>query len=101
MTSYGFEIAAKNAVIRVCKEQFGEEYDISRIQMVWFAHLLGHKKAILVDNGMNHRFYEVTYNREKGEMYVDAYTKVSNTVIPHPDTRIKSEEGETDAVKTD
>ena len=78
MTSYQFEVAAKNAVSRAIVERFGEEYDISMIQMVWFAHLLGNKKAILIDNGKNRRFYEVTYNAEKDEMYVDCYDKMFN-----------------------
>ena len=88
MTSYEFEIAAKNAVAQVCKVQFGEHYDISRIQTVWFAHLLGNKKAIMIDEGTNRRFYEVTYNREKSEIYVDAYDKLSNTVISEPDIAV-------------
>lgn len=88
MTSYQFEIAAKNAVIKVCREQYGEDFDIKMIQTVWFAHLLGNKKAILIDNGMNRRFYEVTYNHEKNEIYVDAYEKQSNTVIQAPDLEV-------------
>lgn len=85
MTSYEFEIAAKNAVATVCHEQFGENYDIGTIQVVWFAHLLGNKKAILIDQGKNRRFYEVTYSRDKHEMYVDTYEKLSNVVVLEPD----------------
>ena len=81
MTSYEFEVAAKNAVIQVCREQFDEIRDITEIQTVWFAHLLGNKKAILIDNGENRRFYEVTYNQSQPEMYVDVYDKLSNTVL--------------------
>ena len=88
MTSYEFEVAAKNAVIKVIKEQFGEEYNITQINMVWFAHLLGFKKGILIDPGKNTRLYEVTYNRDKNELYVDAYDKLSNTVITELDTEV-------------
>ena len=31
---------------------------------------------------MGDRYAEVTYNRDKNEMYVDIYKKVSNTRIP-------------------
>ena len=81
MTSYEFEVAAKNAVIKVIEERFGEYYDIRNIEVVWFAHTLGYKKAILVDMGKNLRIYEATYNRDKDEMYVDSYTKQDNRVF--------------------
>lgn len=82
MTSYEFEVAAKNAVIKCIKEHHGERYTIEDINMVWFAHVLGNKKAILIDNGKNDRLYEVTYNAAKDELYVDEYGKLNNTVIP-------------------
>lgn len=40
MTSYKFEIAAKNAVIASVKEFHGEEYPIERLHLVWFAKVL-------------------------------------------------------------
>ncbi len=86
MSSYEFEVAAKNAVIKICREKFGDNYDITGIQMVWFAHILGFKKAILIDNGENLRIYEVTYNRDKNELYVDAYDKLTNVRLVEIDT---------------
>lgn len=52
--------------------------------MVWFAHVLGNKKAIFIDtnNRENHRIYEVTYNAATEEIYVDIYVKASNHRIP-------------------
>jgi tRNA U34 2-thiouridine synthase MnmA/TrmU len=81
MNSYDFCVAAKNAIIKVAKELYGDEYTIEDIQVVWMVHLLGYKKGIYIDNGKNQRIYEVTYNREKNEMYVDTYDKVCNTVV--------------------
>ena len=86
MTSYEFEVMAKNAVISVAADKHGETFTIDQISIVWFAHLLGYKKAILIDSGKNNRIYEVTYNREKNEMYVDEYEKLSNTVFREFDT---------------
>ena len=86
MTSYEFEVAAKNAVIKVLKDDYNEEYNITQIQMVWFAHILGYKKAILIDLGNNLRIYEVTYNLAKNEMYVDAYHKKYNVKVTDIDT---------------
>ena len=86
MTSYEFEVAAKNAVAEVLWDRFHEDYDISRIQVVWFAHTLGNKKAILIDNGQNRRMYEVTYNAQKHELYVDVYDKLINVKLDRIDT---------------
>lgn len=88
MTSYEFEVAAKNAVIAVIQQEYDDEYNIPQIQMVWFAHVLGNKKAILIDNGMNMRMYEVTYNREKNELYVDVYEKQHNEKVTDIDTEV-------------
>lgn len=77
MTSYEFEKAAKNAVIKV----LGEDIEISQLELVWFAHELGYKKCTIWGVPMGDRYAEVTYNRDKNEMYVDIYKKISNTKI--------------------
>ena len=82
MSTYEFEVIAKNAVIKLIQDKFGEEYTIGQINVVWMAHVLGYKKVILIDSGENTRMYEVTYNLEKNELYADVYVKVSNTLIP-------------------
>lgn len=92
MTSYEFEVAAKNAVIKVAKEKYGEDYDIAYVHMVWFAHILGYKKAILIDMGENLRLYEVTYNRDNNELYVDAYEKEENVKIVDINTTVNKKE---------
>lgn len=86
MTSYKFEVAAKNAVITSVKEFHGEVFPIERLHLVWFAKVLNNKKAIIVDDGDNNRMYEVTQNGSKGEMYVDEYDKVYNRVFDKFDT---------------
>lgn len=80
MTNYEFEKATKNAVIKV----LGEDIEISRLELVWFTHVLGYKKCTIwgVPIGNRYAYAEVTYNRDKDEMYVDIYEKVSNTRIP-------------------
>lgn len=81
MTSYEFEVAAKNAVLRYCAKRYRERFSISEISLVWFAHVLGNKKAILIDNAANNRIYEVTYNAGKDEMYLDVYFKMANETV--------------------
>ena len=88
MTSYEFEVAAKNAVIERCLRAHEEEYKISDISVVWHSYILGYQKAILIDNGFNTRLFEVTYNSERDEMYIDEYLKTYNNVVLEPDTKV-------------
>lgn len=75
MTSYGFEIACKKYLLDVLKSQYGEEYAIGDLHVVWFAKTLQNYKIIIVDNGRNDRYYECTQNGEKSETYFDIYEK--------------------------
>lgn len=81
MTSYDFEKAAKEELISTIEEKYGEKFRIEDISMVWFAHILGNKKAILIDNGDNQRIYEVTYSLANDQMYVDVYEKQLNKAV--------------------
>lgn len=38
------------------------------------------------------RYAEVTYNRDKDEMYIDIYQKISNTLIPGDKLNFKAEQ---------
>lgn len=77
MTSYEFEKAAKNAVIQT----LSGDINISELDLVWFAHELGYKKCTIWGTPMGNRYAEVTYNRDKNEMYVDIYRKIMNNTI--------------------
>jgi len=85
MTSYEFEVAAKNAVIEIMKKNYGIELNIQELEFVWFAHELGFKKCTLYAEKLGHYYPEVTYNRDKDEMYVDVYLKQSNTKLQRED----------------
>lgn len=82
MTSYEFEKAAKNAVIKVMGEKVGLDVKFKNLELVWFAHELGYKKCTLYAPELGHYYPEVTYNLARDEMYVDIYLKQSNTKIP-------------------
>lgn len=82
MTSYEFEKAAKNAVIKVLSDDVNfMNITIDQLDLVWFAHELGYKKCTIWGKPMGNRYAEVTYNRDKDEMYVDIYQKITNQVI--------------------
>lgn len=81
MTSYEFEKIAKNAVIKIMHNNYNIDLKMNELEFVWFAHELGYKKCTLYAEKLGHYYPEVTYNRDKNELYVDIYLKQSNTKI--------------------
>lgn len=73
--------------------QPGIELLIEDIYIVWFANTLKNWKALVSTNRKDNAYYEVTYNGEKDETYVDAYHK-------HVNVKIKSD-GLADMTVTD
>lgn len=78
MTSSAFEFAAKQAIIETVEDEYGERYAPDDIQSVWLCHILGNKKGLFIDNGRNTRYYEVTWDAQLEEMYLDMYEKKEN-----------------------
>ncbi|MBQ9291457.1 MAG: hypothetical protein IJ210_15220 [Clostridia bacterium] len=81
MTSYEFEKAAKNAVVLIMREKHHVDVAFENLQLVWFAHELGHKKCTLYAPELGNWYPEVTYNVNTNEFYVDVYLKQSNTRV--------------------
>lgn len=46
--------------------------------IVWYAFELGHNKALISTTLTDGMYYEVTYNSNKKEVYLDAYKKFEN-----------------------
>ena len=84
MNSYEFEIAAKNAVIELCKKNFNETYDILGIELMHLSTVGSNKKCALMDKGSHQRIYIVTLCNN--EFVVEIYTKFQIKVVPNPDT---------------
>ena len=53
------------------------------LNIVWFSKTLQNHKALVMSthNIFDHVYWEVTYNGDKDEYYVDEYKKQSNSVI--------------------
>lgn len=51
------------------------------VYVVWFNKTLQHAKALLSTPLPDGMYYEVTYNGDKNEFYLDAYKKFENKVI--------------------
>lgn len=51
------------------------------VYIVWMCKTLQNSKAMLSTPVPDTRYYEVTYNGDKGEAYLDAYVKEKNDCI--------------------
>lgn len=83
---------ASEEFIRKCKgivaEYFNENADVTDhknitvndIYVVWYCKSLQNHKALLSTNVPDGMYYEITYNGDKDETYVDAYKKWKNFV---------------------
>lgn len=48
------------------------------VYVTWYAYELGHNKALISTTLHDGMYYEVTYNSNKNEVYLDAYKKFEN-----------------------
>ena len=77
MTSYEFEVAAKNVVIDMLAKR-GIEVKIQDLNLVWFTHLLGNKKCMIWGEPMANLYAEITYARDSQMVYADLYMKMDH-----------------------
>lgn len=54
---------------------------LDNVYVVWFAKTLQNFKALLSTTLPDGMYYEVTYNGDKKEFYIDAYKKFDNKCI--------------------
>ena len=80
MTSYEFEVAAKNVVIEMMARR-GVECNIKDLNLVWFTHLLGNKKCMIWGDCMANLYAEITYARDSDMVYADLYQKLDHRDI--------------------
>lgn len=59
----------------------GDEPVLYEIYIVWFCKTLQNWKALVGTTLPDGRYYEVTFNGEKNEIYLDVYAKVDNLVV--------------------
>lgn len=54
------------------------------VYVVWFSKTLQNWKALVSSTLPDGMYYEVTYNGDRKETYIDAYKKFQNVVVPDP-----------------
>ena len=72
-----------NAIIEVKKIYEENNIDISNANfyIVWYCKTLQNAKALIISDVEDEKYYEVTYNGNSKEMYVDEYIKSLNKSI--------------------
>lgn len=61
-------------------DEFRRCYDVF---VVWSCKTLQNNKALISTTLPDGMYYEITYNGDKQEFYLDAYKKFENQCIPH------------------
>lgn len=80
--------------LKLCKElvkDYTNEYlnneaeiNENAVYCVWLCRTLGNNKALLSTTLFDGMYYEVTFNGNKNEIYLDAYKKFENKCIEIP-----------------
>lgn len=86
MDSYKFMIACKNMIIDYFTKHKDTtdkdiEMKIENVFVVWSCKILQNNKMLLSTTMPDGLYYEITYNGDKHEAYVDVYKKWENYVV--------------------
>jgi hypothetical protein len=76
--------AVEAVIERVRKTLNKSQYDDNftfHVMIVWSCYILGNQKFLLTTDLPDGKYYEVTYNKDANEMYLDEYVRVHNEVI--------------------
>lgn len=79
-----FQLKAKIEVVQWCNANMmyrGMPLTVDEVFVVWFSKTLQNWKALVATVREDDAYFECTYNGDKKEMYLDAYTKTDNQVI--------------------
>lgn len=57
-------------------------FTVDDVYVVWFSKTLQNWKALISTSLPDGMYYEITYNGDKREAYVDAYKKFDNFAVP-------------------
>lgn len=81
----GFLEQARTVVHKYAKDHLDisdrATLDFDDVYVVWFCKTLQNWKALVSTNLHDGMYYEVTYNGDKQELYLDAYKKFENVKI--------------------
>jgi hypothetical protein len=76
-----FVSLCKKEVVDYVRHAYGASITETNVYVVWLCKTLQNSKALLSTNRPDGMYYELTYNGDKGELYIDAYEKVNNYTV--------------------
>lgn len=74
----GNDIFQKTCINIVAQKEGLSKKDV---YIVWMVKVLQNNKALVSTNQLNGMYYEITFNGDKEEFYLDYYTKTKNEKI--------------------
>lgn len=63
------------------KAEDGHDLQTNEVYVVWFCFILGGWKALVSTTIADGRYYEVTFDKNKNQIYLDTYEKIRNIAI--------------------
>ena len=85
MNEKDFVKLCKETVVEYVNEHLDKSTDKQitedDVYVVWLCKTLQNSKALVSTTLFDGMYYEITYNGDKGEAYVDAYKKWDNFVV--------------------
>ena len=86
MNEKGFVALAKKVVAEYANDHLdksdGKQITEDDVFVVWMCKTLQNSKALVSTTLFDGMYYELTYNGDKRELYLDAYKKWENRCIP-------------------
>lgn len=71
----------------VLKHRIPQSQGAEDVRLVWYCKTIQNRKAIAITVPINRRFYEITYNGDTSDMYVDIYEKAAKQTFSVPELR--------------
>lgn len=68
----------KNEVVNYTNSHLDKQISSDDVYVVWLTKALQNNKALLSTTLPDGMYYELTYNGDKNELYIDVYKKLEN-----------------------
>lgn len=80
MNNNYFELIAKRMILQEIEKELKKEIRREDVFTVWMTKVLQNNKAIF-GSVLTDDLYEITYNGDKNEFYIDKYQKIENKKV--------------------
>lgn len=71
----------KNEVVKYTNDHLDKQISSDDVYVVWLTKALQNNKALLSTTLLDGMYYELTYNGDKNELYIDVYKRFENKAL--------------------